>query len=123
MKRNKVWFILGVILGLIILALGISFDRSILTSMGVGAVVGSLAGWLKQKGDFPDQDERTLKLSGTAFRYSWMISALAVGALFIIDSLLPEQLAVKQVLAIMSLVILVVPVFLVWYFVRKDDIA
>ncbi|MCL5073508.1 MAG: hypothetical protein M1308_21835 [Actinobacteria bacterium] len=121
MKRNKVWFILGVIFGLAILALGIYFDRSILTSTGVGAVVASLAGWLRQSKGYPQQDERTLKLSGTAFRYSWTISALTVGALFLIDSLIPGQLTVKQILSILSVVILFIPAVLVMYFVKKGD--
>lgn len=121
MKRNKYWFILGLLFGFVILVLGISFSKSILTSMGVGAVVTSLVGWLKQAKGFPGQDERTLKLSGTAFRYSWTISALTVGALFLVDSLLPGRLTVKQILSILSVIILFIPAVLVWYFVKKGD--
>lgn len=77
---------------------------------------------VKGEGEPLKHDERTLKLSGVAFRYSWLGIMMTVAALIGIEAYYPAKLIVPQVLSIIYAAVLVIPFVLLWYFERKGDV-
>lgn len=122
MKKNKYGFIFGVIFGSALLAAGVIFSKDISISIGAGVIAGSLVGWSKELKNSEEQDERTLKISGVAFRYSWFAIAITTGIFFLINSFAPGRLTTLQILSVISIVVLAVPVFLIWYFTKRGDV-
>ncbi|MCZ7355469.1 MAG: hypothetical protein O8C66_13285 [Candidatus Methanoperedens sp.] len=76
---------------------------------------------IKGDGEFFKPDERTLKLSGVAFRYSWIGMTMTVAALIGIDAFYPTKLTVPLVLWMMGAAVLIIPFALLQYFERKGD--
>ncbi len=76
---------------------------------------------VKGEGEFFKPDERTLKLSGVAFRYSWLVMMMTFAALIGIETFYPVRLTVPQVLSIMGAAVLIIPFVLLQYFERKGD--
>lgn len=76
---------------------------------------------IKGEGEFFKPDERTQKLSGIAFRYSWLGIMMTVAALIGIEALYPARLTAPQVLSIIGAAVLVIPFALIQYFERKGD--
>ncbi|MCZ7357028.1 MAG: hypothetical protein O8C66_13520 [Candidatus Methanoperedens sp.] len=75
---------------------------------------------IKDKGWF-EQDERTLRLSGIAFRYSYICIMIIVAALVGIYILAPEKLSVDITLSVIGTAVLIIPFALLQYFDRKGD--
>lgn len=86
-------------------------------------VLSGISGLTQIKSDwkFFKPDERTLKLSGIAFRYSWLGMMMTVAALIGIEALYPAKLTMPQVLSIMGAAVLIIPFVLLQYFERKGD--
>lgn len=76
---------------------------------------------IKGEGEFFKPDERTLKLSGIAFHYSWIGMMMTVAILIGIEAFYPAKLAAPQVLSIMGAAVLIIPFVLLQYFERKGD--
>ncbi len=86
-------------------------------------VLSGISGLARIKGDGEvfKPDERTLKLSGIAFRYSWIGMMMTVTVLIGIEALYPAKLTVPQVLSTMGAAVLIIPFVLLQYFERKGD--
>ena len=87
-------------------------------------VLSSISGLalIKGEGEFFKPDERILKLSGIAFRYSWICMMMTVAALIGIEALYPAKLTTPQVISIMGAAVLAIPFVLLRYFERKGDV-
>lgn len=87
-----------------------------------GFAIASIISMLRRKKtDEPKCDERTKKISGVVFRYSWLATFIVIAVLFWIATFAPEKLSVHQVLAIIISMMLVVPYLLLQYFGRKGE--
>ena len=86
-------------------------------------ILGGITGFalIKGEGAFFKPDERTLKLSGVAFRYSWLVIMMTVAALIGIETFYPARLTLPQVLSIMGAAMLIIPFVFLQYFERKGD--
>lgn len=118
--------LLNVLWGAIIILQGGTLDdaKSATSPMKIVVfVLGGITGLalVKGEGEFFKPDERTLKLSGVAFRYSWFVMMMTVAALIGIETFYPVRLTVPQVLSIVGAAVLIIPFVFLQYFERKGD--
>jgi uncharacterized membrane protein len=119
--------LLNVLWGATIILQGGTLDDAKSTTSPMKIVVFVLGGitglaLVKGEGEFFKPDERTLKLSGVAFRYSWFGMMMTVAVLIGIEALYPAKLTVLQILSIMGAAVLAIPFVLLRYFERKGDV-
>jgi|GEM_PF-1652314 len=67
-------------------------------------------------------DERTKKISGRAFTYSWLATFLFVCMLVGLDSFNLLTVTVSQVLAIIFFFMLIGSIMIQWYYDKKSDV-
>lgn len=80
---------------------------------------------LKDKGWFEYEyrnDERTKKISGRAFTYSWLAIFLFVSILVGLDAFDLLTITVSQVLVIISIFMLFGSAMIHWYYDKKSDV-
>lgn len=72
--------------------------------------------------DSPLHDERTKKISGMGFTYSWLAVFLFVSLLAGLDAVNMLNLTISQVLAIIFLFMLLGTYMILWYYDKKSDV-
>lgn len=78
---------------------------------------------LKDKGWFESRhDERTKRISGRAFTYSWLATFLFVCILVGLDAFNLLTVTVSQVLAIIFFFMLIGSIIIQWYYDKKSDV-
>lgn len=122
--RNSLYIaIMVLITGVImnILQIGNEELSNILISIGV-ALIAVLLIRMRRTGNLPEKDERTKKLGAYGLSYSWLITFLALNAIFWIDRLEFAQLTVSGVMFILGILMLVTAKGFQWYFLSKGDV-
>lgn len=115
--ENKV----GLAIGLVFLAAGIILNNSGAVGVGLAYAAIGLYKHFKHK-DLPEQDERTIRASGHAAGVTLLALFFSITAFIIIDEFRLLTLTVKQVLAVLFLVMIFVVSLSFWYFNRKGDV-
>lgn len=115
--ENKV----GLAIGLVFLAAGIILNNSGAVGVGLAYAAIGLYKHFKYK-DFPEWDERTIRASGHAAGVTLLALLFSITAFIIIDEFRLLTLTVKQVLAVLFLVMIFVVSLSFWYFNRKGDV-
>lgn len=67
-------------------------------------------------------DERTQKISGRAFTYSWLATFLFVCTLVGLDAFNMLTVTVSQVLAIIFFFMLIASIMINWHYDKKGDV-
>jgi predicted membrane channel-forming protein YqfA (hemolysin III family) len=122
--RNSLYIaIMVLITGAImnILQIGNEELSNILINIGV-ALIAVLLIRMRRTGNLPEKDERTKKLGAYGLSYSWLITFLALNAIFWIDRLEFAQLTVSGVMFILGILMLVTAKGFQWYFLSKGDV-
>lgn len=122
--RNSLYIaIMVLITGVImnILQIGNEELSNILINIGV-ALIAVLLIRMRRTGNLPEKDERTKKLGAYGLSYSWLITFLALNAIFWIDRLEFAQLTVSGVMFILGILMLVTAKGFQWYFLSKGDV-
>ncbi|MBC7085407.1 MAG: hypothetical protein H5T43_03450 [Methanomethylovorans sp.] len=104
-----------------ILQIGNEELSNILINIGV-ALIAVLLIRMRRTGNLPEKDERTKKLGAYGLSYSWLITFLALNAIFWIDRLEFAQLTVSGVMFILGILMLVTAKGFQWYFLSKGDV-
>lgn len=75
-----------------------------------------------KRGDLPDKDERTKKLSAYGITYSWLLTLVVITGLSLIQNLGLIQLSVELVLGVLLFFMIISANVFRWYFMQKGDI-
>lgn len=77
---------------------------------------------LFKKGDLPDRDERTKKMSAYGITYSWLVTLVVITGLSMGQYLRLINLTAEEVLGILLFFMIISANIFKWYFLQKGDI-
>ena len=119
-------FLFGFILGFAIIIRGSGLDaaRSIASPITyIGLFIIGISVMLKFKTrDLPLHDERTKKISGMGFTYSWLATFLFICLLVGLDALNLLKMTMSQILSMIFIFMFSSSIMIQWYFDKKGDV-